>query len=354
MKVTIKMIAEEAGVSMTTVTNVLKNRTDRVSKEKIELINDIIKKYNYTPNMNARSLANSSSNLIGLLYHSVGGRIDFSDPFVSELLAGIEEKTKDNGYFVLVYNIETVEDVIKVQKNWKFEGFIIVGLSENSFEEIHKNIPSDTPIVFVDTHLTADMEKEFITLPNRYIISSEDRQAGYEATKFLISQGHRKIGFLGFIFNENEPGVINERFQGFKKALQESSISFDYRFFFTDKEFEKITDVLEEITGLVVSSDYLAINLIHYLRMRGLYDKKKLSIIGFDDVSYAKFLDPPLTTIRLNQKNKGIIAFNLLNKAIHGETVDKITNLPGDLIVRESVTNVASKIGKQARRKNEE
>ena len=327
---------------MTTVSNVINKRTDRVSKEKIELIEGIIKKFNYTPNMNARSLANSSSNLIGLLYHSVGEKVNFSDPFVSELLAGIEERAKELGYFILVYNIESLDDVIAVQQNWKFEGFIIVGVLEKLFDPIQKKIPDDVPVVFVDTHLSEDLKAKVETLTERFLIASADEESSYDAAKFLLEQGHQQIGFLSFKFDESENGVINERFKGFKRAINEFGHHFNERLVFNDQEFDQVANNLDSITALVVSADFLAVKLIHYLRQRGLYDREKLSIVGFDDVSYAQYLEPPLTTIRLNQKNKGVKAIEVLSEAIEGQPIEKSILLPGELVVRESVKNLNS------------
>ncbi|MBS4218522.1 LacI family DNA-binding transcriptional regulator [Bacillus sp. FJAT-49711] len=340
MKVNLKRIADEAGVSMTTVTNVIKKRTNRVSEEKIELIESIIKKYNYTPNMNARSLSNSSSNLIGLLYHSEGERINFSDPFVSEVLAGIEEKAKDLGYFVLVYNFQSIEDIIAVQNNWKFEGFIVVGVLEKIFEGVQKEVSEDTPVVFVDTHFSNTMRNKYKNLSNRFFICSADEKAGYDATKFILEQGHENIAFLSFKFNPDETGVINERFMGFIRAIKENGNNFNKKLLFTNEDFETIAKSLDKFTAIVVSSDFLAVKLIHYLRRKGLFNKDKLSIVGFDDVSYAQFLEPPLTTIRLNQKNKGVTAFNVLYKVIQKEPVEKFITLPGELVIRESVTTL--------------
>lgn len=321
---------------MTTVSNVIKKRTDRVSKEKTELIEGIVKKYNYSPNMNARSLVNSSSNLIGLLYHSV----DFSDPFVSELLEGIEERAKELGYFILVYNIESIEDVVAVQQNWKFEGFIVVGVLEKLFDPIQNKIPEDVPVVFVDTHLSEDLKAKVETLSERFFIASADEKSGYDAAKFLLEQGHKQIGFLSFKFNECENGVINERFQGFKRAINEFGHRFNERLVFNEQEFDRVANNKDSFTALVVSADFLAVKLIHYLRQRELYDKEKLSIVGFDDVSYAKYLEPPLTTIRLNQKNKGTKAIELLSEAIQNQPIEKFILLPGELVVRESVKSL--------------
>lgn len=83
---------------MTTVSNVINKKAHRVSQDKIEMIEGIIKKYNYSPNMNARALVKSSSRLIGVLYFSDQKNLDFADPFVTEVLDGIQRVTKEHSF----------------------------------------------------------------------------------------------------------------------------------------------------------------------------------------------------------------------------------------------------------------
>ncbi len=153
------------------------------------------------------------------------------------MLAGIEERTKDLGYFILVYNIQTIEDVIAVQKNWKFEGFIFVGVLAKKFDEIQREIPEETPVVFVDTHFSNSMKDKVAKLPQRFFISSADEKVGYDATRYVLEQGHRNIGFLSFNFDVGEAGVINERFTGYLRALKKYDLQYNKELIFTDQEF---------------------------------------------------------------------------------------------------------------------
>lgn len=340
MRVTIKQIAKEAGVSITTVSNVINKKAHRVSKDKIELIEEIIKKYNYTPNMNARALVQSSSKLIGLLYYSDKVDVDFSDPFVTEVLEGIERKAKEAGMFTLIHNVTSVEDVEAVQRNWKFEGFIAVGVSPQFYSEINKIIQS--PIVFVDTHLAKKQEYLVEHSHDRVFINSDDFEAGTIATNFLIENGHEKFAFLTYPFDEDTTGVIEQRYQGFKKALKDHKLGFERKHLFRRGEFDKMAKYLHEFTAVVVTADFLAASFIHFLKKQGLYDREKISIIGFDDIRYAEINDPPLTTIRLDHVKKGEMALIKLIAIIDksDQEVQPLYLLSGELIVRQSVTKI--------------
>jgi len=223
LKITIKQIAKEAGVSVTTVSNVINNKTHRVSEDKKRLIETIIKKYDYIPNMNARALVQSSSRLIGLLYHSNQGSINFSDPFVAEVLEGIEHLAKATGYFTLIHEITSVQDIEIIKKNWRFEGFIIVGVFEQFFEEINSKIQE--PIVFIDTHLPKERYEEVQPFTNRVFINTDDYLAGYTVTHYLITKEHKKIAFLAYPFEINQASVVQQRFKGYVQALKEQKLT---------------------------------------------------------------------------------------------------------------------------------
>nr|WP_128080807.1 LacI family DNA-binding transcriptional regulator [Enterococcus crotali] len=338
MKITIKKIAEEAGVSVTTVSNVINNKAHRVSDTKKELIQSIIKKYNYSPNMNARALVQSSSRLIGLLYFSDKPKLDFSDPFVTEVLEGIERIAKENGFFILVHSVNSMEDIEEVQKNWKFEGFIAVGFTQQLFEQADKIIQS--PIVFLDTHLEEQMYTKIKNYPNRYFINTNDFQAGFDATSYLLSRGIEKIAFLSYGFDENQTSVIQQRYLGYKAALNQQNIDIEEQLIYTDEEQSDMLEAIDAYQGVIVTADFLALTFIHFLKQHQAYSEEKLSIIGFDDIAYAALNDPPLSTVRLDQISKGEKAMQLLVdisiKEEDASKIDQLNELQGKLVIRKT------------------
>lgn len=335
-RITIKQIAEEAGVSMTTVSNVLNKKARRVSEDKIKLIEEIIAKYNYIPNMNARSLVNSSSRLIGLLYYSRQDNFVFSDPFTSELLSGIEKESKKNGYFVLVHNVTSVQDILTLQKNWNFDGFIIVGVSSFKLNEINKVVSK--PVVYIDTYLEESDKEHIFKQKDRLFVNTNDYQASYMAMQHLIECGHREIAFLSFDFEMDTPSVIQSRYQAYMDVLLENKLTKNEFLVFGEKDFHKIYQTLDQFSAILVTSDYLAARLVKYLKNRSSYKMEKTSIIGFDDIYFSELMDPGLTTIRLNPSEKGKVAFTELQRMLIGDVIeDQFILLEGELIVRESV-----------------
>ncbi|MHC5373244.1 LacI family DNA-binding transcriptional regulator [Enterococcus sp. LJL120] len=339
MKVTIKQIAQEAGVSVTTVSNVVNNKAHRVSAEKREIIQAIIKKYDYVPNMNARSLVNSSSRLIGLLYfsHEAAGPVDFSTPFASEVLEGVERKVKELGYFTLIHNVTNVDEILTIKNNWLFEGFIAVSFSQEMFEKVRGKLKE--PTIFVDTHLEPKVYQSLKDYPDCFVINTDDFEMGKKATRYLISQGHRQIAFLSHHFDEEQPGVIKERYHGFKATMEQEQLPLRKENFFYEEQMSKLLAQIDNFTGVVVDGDDLALQFIHFLRVHGKKVPEDLSIIGFDDIRFAAYSDPPLTTIRLNQINKGEQAMEMLIKEMQKpqEKRKQLVSLPGELVIRETV-----------------
>ena len=96
-------------------------------------------KYNYAPNLNARSLVAQESKMIGILYYSIKEEIDFGDPFIADLMTGLEFEAKRQGTFILFHGFNELKDIDLLQRNWNFDGFIIIGAFKNIITELVKN-----------------------------------------------------------------------------------------------------------------------------------------------------------------------------------------------------------------------
>ncbi|EMF0367381.1 substrate-binding domain-containing protein [Enterococcus faecium] len=279
--------------------------------------------------------------LIGLLYFSAIDNADFvfSDPFTAEVLSGIEEQAKNHGYFVLVHNVNSAEDVKTIQRNWRFEGFIVVGVRVKEFLEL--NNVFDGPVVYIDTHLSKETLRELEQQMNRLFVNTNDYQASTLAVEHLIYYGHEKIAFLSFDYIVGEPSVIQERHQAYIDTLKKYHLTFKSHWIYNNSEFERIYQELAEFTAIVVTGDYLAAKLVKFLKNKNKRVMEQLSIIGFDDITFAELMDPALTTIRLNPGNKGAIAFHqLIGLAKQEEIKNQVLLLEGELISRDSVHKI--------------
>ncbi|MDR0922621.1 MAG: LacI family transcriptional regulator [Lactobacillales bacterium] len=333
--ITIKEIAREAGVSIATVSNVLNDKPNKATQQTIDKIHAVVEKYNYSPNLNARSLVNMHSGMVGILYFSPKDEVDFSDPFLSDILTGIEKASKRNKKFILVHGFSDISDIQSIQQNWTFDGCIVIGAIQSIHDELCELIKA--PIVFVDTY--SSREQKGMKYP-RYYVYNNDAELSYLATSYVIGKGHKKIAVFSPSLGKDTIGVIHERFTGYKKALEESQLSVPQTLFFDENELENMVSRFDEYTAVLANSDLLAGNLMTAWKKNGIQGK---SIISFDNSFFASFLDPQLTTVELNQKEKGEKSIEVLMSAIQCKDPKKFKEkffIQGTIIERNSVRSV--------------
>ena len=149
----LKDIAKEANVSVTTVANVIHGNHKRVAKETVDRINEIVQRTNYVPNMTARSLVKKFSKIIGVInYSSTGKKGNFiSDPFYSAVIAGIKEELREKGYFLMIWTVFSEEDLFSLFRNWNMDGLILIGAFKDKFYE--KLIDAKVPLVLIDSYV---------------------------------------------------------------------------------------------------------------------------------------------------------------------------------------------------------
>lgn len=339
--ITIKDLAEKAGVSPTTVSNVLHGRTNKVSADTLKKVEKVIKEANYVSNMGARLLANNGSKIIGVLINY--GRRDIKspvqDPFFSELIGALEGEIRTQGYYMMLYMARNVEENLKMAFAWNVEGLITVGFDKDSCAKMRQN--TDKPIVFIDCYFHNDD----IIYTN---IGLQDKEGGYEMTRYLLDNGHRKIAFLAD--DLNPIGVDGERLEGYKLALEEEGIKFqeeDFIFIGYDKEHRSKT--LEDIiknrignyTALFFASDFYAANAIYYFNDHNIKVPEDISVVGFDDNVYANLCRPMLTTMHQDVTQKATIAIQYIKDLIAGRKIEiHDIKLPTKLVIRDSVRKI--------------
>ena len=335
--VTLKDIATEAGVSITTVSTVVHNRSSSVSPELVNRIRSIIEREHYVPSMTARTLVNDESYIIGVISHitptNVGSTM--SDPFQGSFVEGIEFRTREEGYFLMIRSVEDAQALESLRRSWKLSGVILTGVFADDFFEGVKNL--GIPFVLIDSYLD---DKDVFN------IGLEDEKGGYIATRHLLENGHKVIAFASPTIREG--GVVEKRLNGYKRALAEYSIPFDASLVFTQEIFipegKKLGHYLAskpEITGVFASADILAAGIMTGLREKGVLVPRDKSIIGFDDNYLCQLTNPGLTTIHQDAEQKGYLAVDMLLSQFRHETVEqKSIILPVSLVERESVRNL--------------
>ncbi|MNI10636.1 HTH-type transcriptional regulator DegA [compost metagenome] len=331
-KVSIKDIARIANVSIATVSNVI-NGTGRVSAKTISRVNQVIQEQQYVPSASARSLKDKNSHLIAIVVPFIEKGMLQDNLFYWELVRGVENGARHHEVQVILVGIEDDEDFSFVRQR-HLDGMIVVGGYEQS-DTYRKILDTGIPCVFLDSHLTN---------PDLYQIDLNDEVGGYLGTKHLIGLGHEAIGVLTGKLEEG--GVNYLRYQGYLRAMKESGIESDPNLIFEQassiqggyQAAQKIVGFKESISAIFAFSDVTAMGLIRGLHDIGLHVPNDISVVGFDDIFYAHYMIPSLTTIKQDVVSKGQIAVTMLLDQIKGNnsSMKRSVVLPVSLTVRQS------------------
>ena len=333
----IKDIADRAGVSPTTVSNVIHGKTGRVSKATVEKINRILKEMEYVPSISARMLANNSSSLIGVAlgFMKKGNASSFEDPFVSAMLGNLEYQIREHGYYMMLVARHEQDDLMQQALGWNFDGMIAMALKEKEIAELSERLGK--PLVTIDQYLPPELGVRSITM--------DDRGGAYQMSQYLIGKGHKKFLFL----SDCDLGVDHYRWLGVRQAMEEAGIEdIESRHIVIpwnpeqrEKAYEEMLPFFKKQTALFFSSDYYALEASNFLQNRGIKVPEEISIAGFDDVTYATLARPKLTTVHQMVDGKARRAVEVLMHLIEDEPVQKdIPPLPTTLVERESVRDL--------------
>ena len=335
-RIGIKDVAKEAGVSTSTVSYVLNSTpTETISEETSKRVMAAVQKLGYVPNLNARSLSSSYSNLIGVLIPQTepGKEFMFSNPFYGDLLSSIEYTARQNGYHLLLSGTKEDQNYLSIAQNRGLDGIIIVGAYPG--ENLNALKKLGVPIVLVDSYVNDD---DFHTL------GIEDKEGARIATRYLIEKGHRKIAFISGSIREN--GVNMKRYQGYCDALKEAGLSVDEQAVYSgtvDYEYgltaaQQYIDRGRKQSAAFITADVISMGVIKGLNQQNIRVPDDLSIVSFDDVYLAEMSYPSLTTIHQDIDEKGKQAVQLVLEAARSkEHQHKECILPLSLIERESV-----------------
>ena len=262
--------------------------------------------------------------------HSISG-----NPFYSRVLEGIEAELAINNYNLLLQIItETTKDELpKMVRERQVDGLIIVGTFRDNY--LDRILQKGTQVVMVDPKDASDNQNQ-VLIDNEY--------GAFQATKYLIDRGHKRIGFISGDLSRMS---FRQRYNGYVKAHKYSQIDVDADLVRTgglENGYDHVQYLLEnhDITAVFAAND---INAIYgYKAINGLNLKvpDDISVIGFDDIDLAKISNPPLTTVRVYKEELGSIAVRtLLNMIRGGINLPKTTIVPTKLIERESVKDIS-------------
>lgn len=332
-KASLKTIAAELGVSISTVSKALRDSTE-ISVETREKIKAFAKYLNYSPNKMALGLRHQKTMVIGVIIPEIVHH------FFSSVINGLEEKANEFGYNLMIGlskdKLQKEEELIKAFTNGSVDGLIISlskeSMQKHQYSHIEELVKNEFPLVFFDR-----APKE---IPVHKVLV-DDFEGGYKATEHLLKRG---VKYPCIISTPDHINVGKERENGFLKALKEKEIE-NYKILHINEDYDIELQIAELFNAQKIPDGIFAVNELYasialkQAQKKGLLVPEELKIIGFTNGIISKTTTPLLSTVDQHGKQMGQTAMNIL--------LDRIQNLysskepanfiiPTQIIIRES------------------
>ncbi len=322
---TLKDVAKETGLTVTTVSRVLNNR-GYISEETRKNVYAAMKRLNYHPNEVARSLSRQTTNTIGVIVPHI------RHPYFAELISNLESKAYQHQYKILLFNSQEKNEkeieYLEMCTSNRVAGIILCSgtVAVGEFEGLN------VPLITIERYLengTAAVE-------------CDNLQGGRLAAKHLIESGCKSLIHLSGVHETSMPA--DSRAQGFCEICKENGISYDvidthacqYNALDYHEFIEGALREHPETDGIFASSDLIAAQVIQVCAKRGVKIPEEMKIVGFDDVNISALTTPQISTIHQPIKEMAETAVELLIKASEGKLVPNRTTLPVMLVKRET------------------
>lgn len=337
-KIKIADIAQEIGVSVSTVSLVLNNRPG-VSQETRARVFATAQKYNYPSKPANSNNKNKLINTIGMVVKTDSDLLPMANPFYSKVIAGIEESCRRNGINLLFAMLPVDEnnrpvDIPNLLYEDMADGLLMVG---TFIDETITSVTSKhrSPIVLVDGYSNTDSYDSVV---------SDNFRAAYQAIEYLLEKGHSHIGLIG-----SEPNCypsLRDRRNGYLRALKEHNISQTYLANFNiikSKGYDETIKLLVEnpqITALFCINDDVAITAMRAVQNLGKSIPEDISVIGYDDTYMAGVSHPPLTTMHVDTVAMGQAAVSLLSLRVANPDFARMTLTINPLLIERQSVNL--------------
>lgn len=328
-KVTIRDLAEAAGVSVTTVSQILNGKGDRFSSDTKARVLKLQEKLGYVPDYNARNLIMRSTQTIGVLVPNL------ANPFFSMFIKGIQQASQNNKFIPIIFDANQnqelqsmyLEELIKRAAN----GLIIASatLDANDIDRILTR--NGIPYLLFDQNDAQIGDRVWV----------DDYKGGQMVAKYLLAAGHRRIALL---VGEQVTQNIQQRIDGFRSVMKQYRLSLPDEMVvqspMTKLGGYQATEALLRLkpSAIFAINDEMAIGVYRGFQERGVRIPADISIMGYDDIDLADFITPKLTTIHQPAYEMGQVATELLIERIQNpRLMHQDKQLPLELIERDSV-----------------
>lgn len=320
----IKDVARKAGVSISTVSNVL-NKTKYVSDELKKKVEVAVQELGYEADPFARNMKTKQSRMIGVI------TADLCGLFYPYVLKGIYEIANQEGYSVVVYDtsstyekfssLEKEKEYFKSLASSKVDGIIFCSVIPRSMEptyidEIKKIVLSKKDIAMVS------LERDFSAYGIDSVFS-DSYEGSLQAVRYLLSLGCRKIGHItGPVYS----ALAQDRIDGYKSAMKESGVEVREETMLAHGDFShqsgytcmrSLLESMPELDGVYVANDQMAVGASMYLKERGRRIPEDVKIMGYDDVFVSSIVEPSISTIHVSKKKMGLEAAKALISQIY-------------------------------------
>ncbi|MFS1663886.1 LacI family DNA-binding transcriptional regulator [Streptococcus sp. zg-JUN1979] len=333
--VTIKDVAQRAGVNPSTVSRVLKDNRS-ISQKTKEKVRKAMDELGYVPNVAAQMLANGLTQAIGVVLPPLVTPERLSEPFFMNIISAITYEAQQSDVTVSIATGMTMQElesqVRLMHKQKRVDGFIVL-FSEKNDPIRQYLLENQLPFVVVGSSTGNENEITYIDNDNQLM--------GSQAVEYLLAQGHHNIVF---VTDDKSSEISKERYFGYLRAMTQAALTpLDDLIFSTDfpKTLDNLLDVLwqYDVTGIVCVSDRLSVKLVQDLKQRGIQIPETHSLITFNNSIFSTIVHPYLTTFDVNVEQLGQSSLRRLLELIKSSKTfysEKII-VPFRLIERESV-----------------
>ncbi len=329
--VTIREVADLAGVSIKTVSRIL-NDEPYVTEITRKKVNDAIQQLGYVASMPARRLASGQSYTIGLIFHNASWH------YIQDVQMNVMETANKYGYSVLLHpcditNQNHAHEIMNMVHQKQVDGFIFTPPSDNASELIQKLKVMQFPFVRL-TPMDRESQLPFVT--------ATDYQGALDMTKYLIELGHKRIAY---VIGPQEQRAAHDRFAGYKDALLSAGYLFDPETMIQgDDHFESgyaasmsLISLDDRPTAIFCNNDEMAAGAMSAVFETGMNVPKDISIAGFDNIPLSKQVWPPLTTVDQPIAKIAKKATKHLVALLRGEELECLhCEIPTRLVIRKS------------------
>jgi LacI family transcriptional regulator/LacI family repressor for deo operon, udp, cdd, tsx, nupC, and nupG len=328
---TLKDVAREADVSVSTVSRVF-NNPEKVRPDTREDVREAAEALGYQPSRVARRLRlkEGDANLIGLVIP------DIQNPFFADITRGVEDVARDNDYALILSNSDEDPDqqrlAVDTLKTESVDGVIVPPVSADD-PEVHRLLDEDIAVVCVDRRLQSSRVDTIL---------SNNRAGAYEAVTHLIELGHERIGFIGGV---SRISTSTERREGYEKALRDHDLPVDSALIKEgDSRRERGTYLTNDLlaldeppTALFTGNNLTTLGALSAIRVRGLEVPDDIALVGYDDIPWPMALNPPPTVVDQPGYEMGRrAACILLERLAKPDRAPTTVTLQPELVVRES------------------